>query len=448
MKEISVIIPAYNVEDYIEDCLQSLLPQMRKNWELICIDDCSQDNTYSILAGYAKRNENIRIIRNKENLGAAKSRNAGLKIAKGEYVIFLDSDDLFDLSFLGKMYDHAKRYDVDMTVCKYAILTCDALGQRKEEPVKWDEWKLLPTDLIDKEDSFPFLFFVIGFAPWNKLVKRKVLEENFILFQDLPNSNDICYSILSAACSNKIYFLNEHLIFYRENRENSLSSYRSEKKNYTIYAFEEIFKELERLGLYSGVIKVCLINFIIYLIFNFYNQYANELYKMLLMDIYERISGYLIEEDIRDIFYTDWCYYQYQCIQGKRARGESVYLIMRESILAFLEKKHEKYRIALWGAGKQGRKFIEMLGNKANDICSIIDNDRLKQGGDLNGIPIISYEESVGKTDVAILLNSRYKEEILRQIGTSYEVLDFWQYAQFGVVPTLGKGDEDEKKND
>ena len=116
MKELSVIIPAYNVENYIENCLQCLLSQLRENWEIICIDDGSQDNTYAILTDYAKRNKNLRIIRNEKNSGAARSRNTGLEAAEGEYVIFLDSDDLFDSNFLWKMYDRARNCDADMVV--------------------------------------------------------------------------------------------------------------------------------------------------------------------------------------------------------------------------------------------------------------------------------------------------------------------------------------------
>jgi len=272
MKELSVIIPAYNVENYIEDCLQCLLAQLRENWEIICIDDGSQDNTYAILTDYAKRNKNLRIIRNEKNFGAARSRNVGLEVAEGEYVIFLDGDDLFDSSFLETMYAHAKNYDADIVVCQYAILKYDTMGQKREEPVEYTDWEMLPADAISKKDCFPFLFFMIGFTPWNKLVKRKVLEENHIYFQNLPNSNDVYYSILATTYSVKICFLKEHLIFYRENRENSLSSGRMEKRNYTIYAFEHVFKELEERGLYTGLIKACLVNFVIYWTYNFYNQ--------------------------------------------------------------------------------------------------------------------------------------------------------------------------------
>ncbi|MCI8821202.1 MAG: glycosyltransferase [Lachnospiraceae bacterium] len=438
MKELSVIIPAYNVENYIENCLQCLLSQLRENWEIICIDDGSQDNTYAILTDYAKRNKNLRIIRNEKNSGAARSRNTGLEAAEGEYVIFLDSDDLFDSNFLWKMYDRARNCDADMVVCQHMILKYDAMGQKREEPVEYTNWEMLPADTLSKKDCFPLLYFMVEFIPWNKLVKRKVLKENHIYFQNLPNSNDVCYSILATTYSDKICFLKEHLIFYRENRENSLSSGRMEKRNYTIYAFEHVFKELEERGLYTGLIKACLVNFVIYWTYNFYNQCTAELYKTILRDIHERLGKYLIKENVQDILYSDWCYYQYRCVQGKEIRDGNVYLIMREAVISLLQKNREK-RIALWGAGKMGRRFIGLLEDNANYICSIIDNDSMKQGNELNGIPIISYEESVGKTDMVILLNRRYKKEILQQIGTAYAVLDFWQYAQFGFVPSLEK---------
>ena len=187
-----------------------------------------------------------------------------------------------------------------------------------------------------------------------------------------------------------------------------------EKRNYTIYAFEHVFKELEERGLYTGLIKACLVNFVIYWTYNFYNQCTAELYKTILRDIHERLGKYLIKENVQDILYSDWCYYQYRCVQGKEIRDGNVYLIMREAVISLLQKNREK-RIALWGAGKMGRRFIGLLEDNANYICSIIDNDSMKQGNELNGIPIISYEESVGKTDMVILLNRRYKKEILQQ---------------------------------
>jgi len=91
---ISVVIPTFNVENYIEKCLNSVLNQTHKNIEIICIDDYSTDNTFSISKSYREKHSEIILLRNEKNKGAPFSRNRGLKIAKGEYIQFLDADDL------------------------------------------------------------------------------------------------------------------------------------------------------------------------------------------------------------------------------------------------------------------------------------------------------------------------------------------------------------------
>lgn len=92
--KISIIIPVYNVEKYIEECLISVLNQTMKEIEIICINDGSTDNSLKILNNYKNKNENIRIV-NQENSGLSNARNVGLSLAKGEYIFFLDSDDFF-----------------------------------------------------------------------------------------------------------------------------------------------------------------------------------------------------------------------------------------------------------------------------------------------------------------------------------------------------------------
>ena len=92
--KISIVIPTYNVEKYIAECLDSVLKQTYKNIEIICVDDFSTDNTFSILQEYKDKYPSITLIRNEKNIGATFSRNRGLLLAKGEYVQFLDADDL------------------------------------------------------------------------------------------------------------------------------------------------------------------------------------------------------------------------------------------------------------------------------------------------------------------------------------------------------------------
>lgn len=112
--KISVIITAYNVEDFISQCLDSIINNSLKEIEIICIDDCSVDKTYDILKHYAQIDNRIILIKNDSNKGQSRSINIGLDLAKGEYVYFLDSDDYISNNFLYELYNTGIKYNADI----------------------------------------------------------------------------------------------------------------------------------------------------------------------------------------------------------------------------------------------------------------------------------------------------------------------------------------------
>ena len=101
---VSIIIPFYNVEDYIEECLKSVINQTYKNLEIICVDDCSPDNSYIIVNKYIDIDKRIKLIRHKENLGLGGARNTGLQNANGKFVYFLDSDDYIEIDDIDALF--------------------------------------------------------------------------------------------------------------------------------------------------------------------------------------------------------------------------------------------------------------------------------------------------------------------------------------------------------
>lgn len=115
MAEVSIIVPVYNVEKYLERCLDSLINQTFKDIEIICIDDGSIDNSGKILDEYAAKDSRIKVI-HQNNAGLSVTRNNGMKIASGNYINFVDSDDWIDLNFIEKLYDAAKRNNADIAV--------------------------------------------------------------------------------------------------------------------------------------------------------------------------------------------------------------------------------------------------------------------------------------------------------------------------------------------
>lgn len=119
---ISIIMPIYNSALYLRPCLDSIINQTLTDFEFICINDGSTDNSLNILTEYANRDTRLKIL-NKKNSGAADCRNLGLSEATGQYCIFLDSDDLFSPYLLEKLYSQIYNVDADICFCDYSILS-------------------------------------------------------------------------------------------------------------------------------------------------------------------------------------------------------------------------------------------------------------------------------------------------------------------------------------
>ena len=112
--DVSVIVPVYNVERYLAECLDSVLEQPDVNLEVVCIDDCGTDNSIAILQEYQKRDARIRIVSHSENRGLSAARNTGIAAAKGEYIVLLDSDDLLKANTLALQVETIRRDQADM----------------------------------------------------------------------------------------------------------------------------------------------------------------------------------------------------------------------------------------------------------------------------------------------------------------------------------------------
>ena len=118
MAKISVIIPVYNVEEYLERCLNSVVNQTFKDLEIICVNDGSTDSSGEILQKFARKDARIKIIK-RPNGGLSAARNTGLEVMSGEYFAFLDSDDWIDLNFYEKLYEKAKEFDADIAMADF-----------------------------------------------------------------------------------------------------------------------------------------------------------------------------------------------------------------------------------------------------------------------------------------------------------------------------------------
>ena len=243
---ISVIIPVYNVEKYLHQCLNSLITQTLKEIEIICVDDGSTDSSWRILQEFAQKDNRV-IIHQQHNLHAGVARNNGLKIAKADYVMFLDSDDFFEPNMLEDLYNQIVKEGSDAAICgfyKYDNKT-KKIKNRPIQEVFIEKSPFIPVSL--GIDTFGFT----NPAPWTKLFRKSVFTDNNIQFEDYICCNDLTCMILALACCKKISVTNKSYIYYRANQDTNLTANRNKHFKYVLCALDKAEKELKRLGIYE-----------------------------------------------------------------------------------------------------------------------------------------------------------------------------------------------------
>ncbi len=217
---ISIIIPVYNLEKYIKNCVEMFLGQTYTDFELIFVNDASTDNTLKILKSF--KDSRIKIF-NIEKSSAGIARNFGLNCAKGERVIFFDGDDICEKTFLEKMVQNAQKFNTDVTICasnEYVEQKKKFTNHRTAHLLKTIDDNLQNTAKSLHEISDNSILELI--EPWNKIYKKDFLISNNIKFAEIKNSEDLpfTYSVLLAA--QKISFVKE-LLVTRRIRKASLS---------------------------------------------------------------------------------------------------------------------------------------------------------------------------------------------------------------------------------
>ena len=217
---LSVIIPVYNVENYLNECLDSVTSQTLDDMEIICIDDGSTDNSPDILKEYSKKDKRIKII-TKENGGQATARNLGIKEAQGEYIAFVDSDDFIEPTMFEKLYTKSKDNNLDIAMCK--IATYD----NQTEEIKNNVWYYMlgvfrdfEKGIFNHKDTKEFTCH-IAVTPYNKIYKTTLLKENNILFPEGLIFEDEKFFYDTYLRAKRVSIVDEFLYYYRINRKGS-----------------------------------------------------------------------------------------------------------------------------------------------------------------------------------------------------------------------------------
>lgn len=431
MVKVSVIIPVYNVEQYLEECIKSVQCQSLKEIEIICIDDGSTDHSAEILERYAELDDRIRVI-SKENTGYGHSVNLGINSARGEYISIVESDDYVELNMLEELYELAKSNNLDVVK---ADSTCfvDECGERK-----FTYRTVLPKR---NQDDYSKIFsrndynqtFCGYVYTWAGIYKREFLNQYYIRHNETPGASyqDNGFWFQTTMYADRLMFINK--AYYNLRRDNPNSSFFSKTKVFCIsdeydFIHQKIMEsDLERK---QELFSLC-----------FQYRFANYAWTMNRIDpkffpeFYQRMRSDFKkalqegEVDATLLSEKQWKY-MYQVIGSEKpVPYDSPCCIELEAVGSLNKAK----RILIYGAGAYGRSAYALLekAGYTDKVAGFIVTEKYEEPELVYGLHVIPFAEyCVQEEDVIIVaVSGKYKEQIwgtLRKAGINNEI-DFDQ---------------------
>ncbi|WP_455797082.1 glycosyltransferase, partial [Clostridium butyricum] len=208
---VSIIIPVYNVEQYIGECLESILNQRYKDYELIIIDDGSTDKSLDIIYNYKNKFKNILILK-QENKGVSEARNLAMNYVNGKYVLYIDSDDFLDENMLEILVARSEKFNADITICEYYFYYSENSNKNRIQKYDVDEERVYEKDEVIKymlEDKLQGQL-------WHKLFKTDLLKATNFTFESGRYIQDIFPVFKAISNCNRIVFAKKPLYYYRQ----------------------------------------------------------------------------------------------------------------------------------------------------------------------------------------------------------------------------------------
>ncbi len=309
-KLVSVITPVYNSSPYLEKLVQTAFDN-KVDIEFIAIDDCSKDDSVEVLKNLSQQ-YNLKIIENSENKGAGFCRNLGLKEAKGDYIIFFDSDDFFHIGALDDLVRAAIISDADCIIGKYNL--CDQDGENIRDMHSGDirHWKDYNKGYhILKSDDINSILNLINY-PWVKLYKKELITNPYCAFSQTPVHNDIKTHWISLMLAEKVCMMPKPVAFHRHDKSLTQTTNISDKRRIALFqALDEVESFFEN---HMNVFK--------------YIQFA--LFRKTVI----RWAWTLVDED-----------YEKDFIEATKQHAKSIKLEAIQDHLRELREIGEKYRI-------------------------------------------------------------------------------------------------------
>lgn len=388
---ISIIMPLYNAERFLEKTLQSIANQTYRDYELICIDDASSDLTAEIVKKAQLADKRIILLHNQERKGAAYSRNKAMRQARGDYLAFLDGDDIFDEKMLEKAYICAKENLLDIIIFEYKHVNSEEIYKKQyiyrnnQFKEKYCRHSFSMSSLKAEE------YCIWSNSPWNKLFRTEFIMENGLEFQSLSSSNDVFFVEMAFLLAKRIMSLNDNSVMvYARDHDTPTRISTNRDPMCTYYACRKILEELSRRQLMKNLFEHCYLKCYFILLSglskaksekrkeNFYHFLQQEG-----IDKLKEIGGYpLLTSQVKNVFDRFEENYNTKWFENENL---VVYLVRNER--GRFQKLFDDYHnIYIWGAGNYGRSLIVGLNDIGLEVRGIMDSN-----ANLEGKPLANY---------------------------------------------------------
>ncbi len=375
---VSIIVPVYNVECYLEQCLKSILQQSFENYELLCVDDGSTDNSGKILKEYALKYNRIKVITHEKNLGLSAARNTGLKYANGKYVMFVDSDDFIEKNALEELFCIAEEAQVDIVY--FNIKWSDDIENKTKIDVEPHYWYGYNGIYSGKE---LFTLFAdnhqMKVEACRQFIRKKFLEDKKIKFYDQILHEDILFSFLCAMNAEKVIDINKEYYIQRY-RKDSITHTKDYRRVQSLF-----------------VIMIQILTYWNSHIFSERENRAIEKYFQNIYDTYKNISwfgenngeleiGGYVEKSLYSIIYKEYT---------------NKWLTLSEEQLAEIEKAEN---IVVFGAGLAAKDIINILKKRNIGIDAIAVSDLDSNPPVFCGVKVVAIDNIINHVDKAVII--------------------------------------------
>lgn len=423
-KKVSIVVPVYNVEDYLEECLDSVLRQSLVEIEVICVDDGSTDNSGEILDEYAKRDPRVRVI-HKENSGYGHAVNIGMDHAKGEYIGIVESDDYIHDNMYEILYEKAVANNLDLIKANYATVYTDEQGESHESevsilPKEYGYEYDMVVDVSQRGERYPITLP----STWAGIYRNEFLQKYQIRHNESPGASyqDIGFYHATTLLSKRSMYIEESLYRYRIDREGA--SMQSDEKVYTTH------KEWQYVTNYLRQFPEVYNHHIRYLTYSYFRAIHTNFTRIrdeFIPDLIRFLKEFIEELKVEGIYSPQWY------VSPKKEFYEQLEIDVEKAIEMVLTQKKQFHKenarveelmslsskVVIYGAGVYGRKLYDTLiprfPIKHKISCFAVTESEAEQQ-QIGKVPVYSLESIANQDSLIIIAVSPNKVEVAREM--------------------------------